>query len=113
MDEESGSRRCALLTFALPSSHHAHTLLLTLLALSITAFAQQTTTPTAKPAQRGFHEPNPFDFDNHTGFKQIFDGKTLTGWDGDPAIWRVEDGAIVGESDSLTVRPPNTYISYH
>ncbi len=26
----------------------------------------------------------------------LFDGKTLTGWDGDPKVWRVEDGAIVG-----------------
>lgn len=81
--------------------------------VSACVFGQQTTAPSAKPAQIHFHEPNPFNFDDHTGYKQIFDGKTLTGWDGDPAIWRVDDGAIVGESDSLTVRPPNTYISYH
>ncbi len=30
-------------------------------------------------------------------FKRIFDGKTLAGWKGDPARWRVENGAIVGE----------------
>lgn len=84
-----------------------------LFVLSAAALAQQATPPAAKPAQIPFHEPNPLDFNDHTGFKQIFDGKTLTGWDGDPAIWRVEDGSIVGESDSLTVRPPNTYISYH
>lgn len=79
---------------------------------SAAAFAQQTAPPTAKPAQIHFHEPNPLDFNDHTGFRQIFDGKTLTAWDGDPAIWRVEDGCIIGESDSPTVRPPNTYISY-
>ena len=33
-----------------------------------------------------------------TGFESIFDGKTLKGWDGDPAFWRVEDGAIVGQT---------------
>lgn len=33
-----------------------------------------------------------------TGFQQIFDGKTLAGWDCDPDFWRVEDGAIVGET---------------
>ncbi len=33
-----------------------------------------------------------------TGFKQIFDGTTLEGWDCDPGFWRVEDGAIVGET---------------
>ncbi len=33
-----------------------------------------------------------------TVFSQIFDGKTLDGWDCDPDFWRVEDGAIVGET---------------
>lgn len=28
----------------------------------------------------------------------LFDGKTLNGWDYDPAIWRVEDGMITGGS---------------
>jgi hypothetical protein len=32
------------------------------------------------------------------GFQQIFDGKTLNGWDCDADFWRVENGAIVGES---------------
>src|ERR1035437_1301446 len=31
------------------------------------------------------------------GFRPIFDGKTLAGWEGDPKYWRVEDGALVGE----------------
>jgi hypothetical protein len=76
--------------------------------------AQQATQQRAKPPVNvRFHDPRPFDFNDHAGFVQIFDGKSLSGWDGDPAIWRVEDGAIVGESTSLTVRPPNTYISYH
>ena len=26
------------------------------------------------------------------GFKPIFDGKSLAGWDGNPDHWRVEDG---------------------
>src|SRR5262245_49042380 len=26
----------------------------------------------------------------------LFDGRSLAGWEGDPALWRVEDGAIVG-----------------
>jgi hypothetical protein len=38
------------------------------------------------------------DFDDHTGWTQIFDGKTLKGWDGSPDVWHVEDGSIVGES---------------
>ena len=31
-------------------------------------------------------------------FKPIFDGKSLAGWQGDEKLWRVEDGAIVGET---------------
>ena len=29
---------------------------------------------------------------------QLFDGKTLDGWDGDPKFWSVEDGAITGRT---------------
>jgi hypothetical protein len=44
------------------------------------------------------------------GFVSIFDGKTLNGWDGDPIFWRVEDGAIVGQT--LVDRQPkqNTFL---
>ena len=45
-------------------------------------------------------------FDDHTGFTQIFDGTTLNGWDGAPEIWRVEDGTIVGQS--TTEKPSGT-----
>lgn len=68
--------------------------------------------PRTEPAGSRFHEPQPLDFDDHTGFVSIFDGKTLNGWDGDPQSWRVEDGAIVGESTAERPRN-NTYISYH
>ncbi len=32
------------------------------------------------------------------GFISIFNGKDLTGWDGKPGWWRVEDGALTAES---------------
>jgi 3-keto-disaccharide hydrolase len=35
--------------------------------------------------------------DKDAGFKSIFDGKTLEGWDANPSIWRVENGTLVGE----------------
>jgi len=59
-----------------------------------------------------FHEPDPINFEEHDGFTSIFDGKTLNDWDGDPETWRVEDGAIVGESTKEKPRS-NSYISYH
>jgi hypothetical protein len=49
-------------------------------------------------------------FDDHEGYKQIFDGTTLTGWDGDPAFWKVEGGAIVGQSTVENPVRENTFL---
>ena len=54
----------------------------------------------------------PIPFDNFTGFDKIFDGTTLTNWDGDPAFWRVEAGAIVGETTAATPLDENTFLIY-
>jgi len=32
------------------------------------------------------------------GFVSLFNGQDLTDWEGSPAIWRVENGAIIGET---------------
>jgi hypothetical protein len=76
----------------------------------------------ARPPMRGangekfigmpkFHDPAPYDIDEHTGYKQIFDGKSLNGWDADSSIWRVEDGVMVGET--VEGKPKgNNYIVY-
>src|SRR6202165_5752194 len=37
------------------------------------------------------------------GFRPLFDGKTLAGWDGDPRLWSVRDGAIVGSTDAVAL----------
>lgn len=67
--------------------------------------------PQAQPQHAAvvFHEPQALDFSDHAGFRQIFDGESLAEWEGDPTVWRVEDGAMVGES---TKEKPvfNTYI---
>jgi hypothetical protein len=44
------------------------------------------------------------------GFVSIFDGRTLAGWEGDPAYWRVENGNIVGEITPATVIRRNTFL---
>lgn len=41
-------------------------------------------------------------------FVSLFDGTTLTGWRGDPAIWSVRDGVIRGGSDRPI--PFNTFL---
>jgi Domain of Unknown Function (DUF1080) len=48
--------------------------------------------------------------DDHSGFDAIFDGKSLTGWDGDTAYWRVENGEIVGESTTEKPLKSNTFL---
>ena len=40
----------------------------------------------------------------------IFDGQTLNGWDGDPAYWRVENGAIAGETKPGASPKQNTFL---
>jgi uncharacterized protein (TIGR03067 family) len=35
---------------------------------------------------------------DEAGFKSIFNGKDLAGWEGNPKLWSVEDGAITGKT---------------
>ena len=35
------------------------------------------------------------------GFVPLFNGQDLAGWDGDPFLWKVEDGMIVGRSPGI------------
>ncbi len=58
----------------------------------------------------GVRGPAQLPFDNHDGFTQIFDGTTLNGWDGDTAFWKVEGGAIVGQSSTENTVKENTFI---
>jgi hypothetical protein len=76
--------------------------------------AQQTVTTPAQPPKKGGGGGgggrNPVPPLVESGFQPIFDGKSLAGWDGDPDFWRVEDGAIVGQT--LTDKQPkqNTFL---
>jgi hypothetical protein len=58
-----------------------------------------------------FTQPDAYNFNEHEGYVSMFDGVSLKGWDGNPKFWRVENGAIVGES---TPQNPsgNSYIAY-
>jgi len=44
------------------------------------------------------------------GFKSIFDGKTLDGWDGDPKVWSVADGVIQGKTTKEEPVKHNTFL---
>jgi hypothetical protein len=45
------------------------------------------------------------------GYILMFNGKNLNGWEGDPALWSVQDGAIVGSSDNHPFKV-NTFLIY-
>lgn len=47
---------------------------------------------------------------SNNGFVKIFDGKSLNGWEGDPAYWKVENGNLVGEITPATVLKTNSFI---
>lgn len=44
------------------------------------------------------------------GFESIFNGKDLTGWDGNPKLWSVRDGAITGQTSAADPIKENTFL---
>ncbi|MEO6329846.1 MAG: DUF1080 domain-containing protein [Ginsengibacter sp.] len=44
------------------------------------------------------------------GYRLIFDGKTLEGWQYDPVYWRIENSVLVGEITSSTLLKRNSFI---
>ncbi len=44
------------------------------------------------------------------GFKPMFNGKNLDGWEGDPKYWRAENGEIIGEVTPETILKVNTFL---
>lgn len=42
--------------------------------------------------------------------KKLFNGKNLTGWDGDPKLWTVKDGVIRGETTKENSAKGNTFL---
>jgi hypothetical protein len=73
---------------------------LRLLALLVVAsFAIQTAAeePQAAPPESG-------------ELRRLFNGKDLTGWDGDPRLWSVKDGVIHGETTKENTAQGNTFL---
>jgi hypothetical protein len=68
------------------------------------AYAQA---PPPRPARNTADLVKPLE---ESGFQPIFDGKSLSGWDGDPEFWRVEDGALVGQTTTAKQPKQNTFL---
>jgi len=56
----------------------------------------------AEPAIKAPPEPQ--------GMRKIFNGKDLSGWNGDPRLWSVKDGAIRGETTPENRAKGNTFL---
>ncbi|NLY00010.1 MAG: DUF1080 domain-containing protein [Rhodopirellula sp.] len=48
--------------------------------------------------------------DVEEGFQPIFNGKSLDGWEGDPDLWQVEDGAITGRTNAEKPLKHNSFL---
>ncbi|MFN3161592.1 MAG: family 16 glycoside hydrolase [Rubinisphaera brasiliensis] len=46
------------------------------------------------------------------GFKPIFNGKDLSGWEGDVSYWSVKDGVIIGQSTEENPCTKNTFLQW-
>ena len=44
------------------------------------------------------------------GFTSLFNGKDLTGWDGDPKLWKVEDGIVIGTCGGPDALANNSFL---
>jgi hypothetical protein len=42
--------------------------------------------------------------------QELFDGKTLDGWEGNPDVWSVDDGAIIGRTKAEAPIANNTFL---
>ncbi len=92
------------------------------LLVTSSAFAQPPAAPPAGQPQAegrgqgrgqgrgGSRGPQPLPFESHEGFTSIFDGTSLNGWDGDPKFWRVEAGALVGQTTPDNKLTENTFL---
>jgi hypothetical protein len=73
-------------------------------------FSQQPDRGQGRGRGQGPRGAEPLVIDDRAGFEPIFDGSTLKGWDGDKAFWRVENGAIIGQSTPENVVRLNTFL---
>jgi len=68
--------------------------LLLLVALTLVSLTLAADSPPAEPS----------------GMQQLFSGKDLKGWDGDPRLWSVKDGVIHGETTMENPAQGNTFL---
>ena len=76
------------------------------LALAMALLAQPALVAGAEQGQSPLADARP----TEKGFTSIFNGKDLTGWDGNPKLWSVKDGAITGQTTAENPTRGNTFL---
>ena len=74
------------------------------------AFPEEIRRVNSTTAVRFGPDGEPTDLPEESGFRPIFNGYDLTSWEGDPSLWRVENGAIVGETRADNALPHNKFL---
>ena len=80
--------------------------ILSVLALGVALFDQ----PTVLSAQDQHDLILLDDRPAEKGFSRIFNGKDLTGWEGNPRLWSVRHGAITGQTTAENSTKGNTFL---
>ena len=96
----------------MPRSAFATSLILSaaLLALGFFSIAPTAEAKDPPPAMPPETDIGATPDDDETGFVSIFNGKDLSGWEGDDRFWSAKDGAIVGQSSKEVPVPHNTFL---
>lgn len=77
--------------------------------VSMTAPANaQTPAPRAKKAAKTKRTQVTTPEEKREGFKPLFDGASLNGWEGDTKLWHAENGLLIGKTNGL---PCNEYLA--
>jgi hypothetical protein len=76
-------------------------------ALLVAAFLAAGSPAAAEPVPAAPTDKAPAD---EEGFVSIFNGRDLAGWDGDPRLWSVADGAIRGRTTEENPARGNTFL---
>ena len=92
-----------------PAPPRSFAVLLTIMAVAVAA-QRPSSEGRRRDQARAPSEPAPLALDDRTGFESIFDGKSMKGWEGDSAVWKVSGGALVGESTAANAIKENTFL---
>jgi len=85
---------------------------LAITAITTATLAAQPPAPQGRGGRGGTPpvRPEPLAMADHAGFESIFDGSSMKNWDGDPAFWRVANGALTGQSSAENPVKQNTFL---